>query len=928
MSLKEYKLSLEITKLISNVVRLLGKIGLFTTEILSSLMATAVTGLGIIVTVIGVIISISSWLDNLSDLKKGRDTCYYMYRRIRSLIEFTNPNEIIYKQLKAVTGWTEKTLLVMKQIISDRQKDLVMTKKLFVPAEFNSFILYQNIISWIDFNEAVMTANNGAYNDYIKFVSVTDYIDTHNIFEKDKARLEMIILDNNVDIMAKFLLSIETLIKELEDRQKDVNLTQWTKKDISNVLEYAKLLKSIFTENGELYNNLKSQLVPKSDDIASLMLSIFRFIDYGYAIDECGYNNLSTIYSQDDIFGGQDITTYLQNFAGFEWILNILSPYMIDYGISIFNDIYIDKYKTEIKKSFEKNPNLYSEDFYNKIQEQLKSFDYLQNNFYQYNCLLQILEYFINKDYHKINSVMTTYLTYKENSDQIKAQKPEIENYITFNYDNIYNYLLSQKQNQTYNKYFEISNLFNDKQTYNIDVGSAWLETNTYHWSDVGQWGSDISLKREYTLKQLLELPYSTEEYFLKEILSNKKFFKVIFVNAFQIKNSRGYCGSLEDLADVLFNNGFNDINKLKDNNLCLNFILKATRNQYIPILNLKNYGTFYFNIDDYKTAIEKTIKNEYPYYLNYSLTSSSNKYSSKDLYYKLKDTGLYTLLYNSYLDTFGKYGFDKINAKREEVFNDLLSQDIKLVYGEIIEPIVAHLSFFEITNSNFTAIFKDQLTDKYKQKLFNLFIKCLTLLKSNFGKYVYKNDSEQVKPLILPYYNLIGKNLYFEGFIKPIDILEKGYNRTDISDLFYALNAVSFDTLFDYAEGNFYKELMQIEQSYELRADNYEIVTKYKQIQDYLLSKMEKLTDNYSKQDLINSFNQEMIEQEIFENDRLIKEGVIVNIKPNIENEKIANKVQQEISETNILIDKKILKKYTIYGLLGFSILQNLRRK
>lgn len=872
MATKDYKLALDVSKLVTNIVQLLGKIGVFTGKIFTAIMSSFVSGVGIVFGIIGVIIAIGDWLKNLDDLKSGRDTCYGMYRRIRSLLEFTNPNEICYKHFSSLTSWTEKTLLTMREFLVNRQQDLVMNKKLFVPADFNSFILYQNILSWIDLNEAIITANNGAYCDYIEFVSLRDYIDTNKVFEQDKARVEILILDNNVDILTKFLLALETLKNELLERFKDKNLTDWTKQDISYCLENTNNLLSIFNQDGELYHNLKSQIQPQSDDIASIMLSIFRYLDYGYGLEVCGYDNLKSLYSQDEILSGLPIDNYVSNDVGFEWILNILRPYMVDYGIIIFNDIYIKEYKSEIEYNYVKNPKLYNEKLYNDIIENINGLKILSDNYYQYNVLLQSLKYFFNKDYLKINSTMVTYFGY--NNDEIVKKIPDIKTYVTCNYKDIYNYILSLKQEGLYQDYFKNSLMFNDKQSYYIETGSAFLDKNTYNWDNGSRHYDHDHLKLEYSLKELLDLPYTTQEYF-ESLLKNKNYFRVIFVNAFQAKNTKRQCGLLSDIANDLFNKGFNTIEKLKT-------VTDQTSSLRVEFFKYSNrYNDWLPNI--------------------------VNKY------------GFYNLMYNSYLETFGTYGFDKLNQKREEIFNNLLNQDIELV-NYIIREYTAQLSDFEIKYNDYSSIFSNQTTGKDNQKIFNLATEALKLERSNFGKYAFE------KILVLPNYIFDRGTLYFNGFIQPVDILKASYKRTEITDLFYALNQVSFDKLFEYADGNFFTKLMLIDEAYSLRADNYELTAKYEFIIDKLKQKADLHNLHFTKDDLINSFKQETIEDEIAYNQNLIDSGIVFE-KSSKENELIASQVNQKQAQSNILVDKKLLKKYTLYGILGLGLVKIFRR-
>lgn len=879
MATQDYKLALDVSKLITNIVQLLGKIGVFTGKIFTAIMSSFVSGVGIVLGVIGVIIAIGDWLKNLDDLKKGRDTCYGMYRRIRSLLEFTNPNEICYKHFSSLTSWTEKTLLTMREFLVNRQQDIVMNKKLFVPADFNSFILYQNILSWIDLNEAIITANNGAYCDYIEFVSLRDYIDTNKVFEQDKARLEILILDNNVDILTKFLLALETLKNELLQRFKDKNLTDWTKQDISYCLENTNNLLSIFNQDGELYHNLKSQIQPQSDDIASIMLSIFRYLDYGYGLEVCGYDNLKSLYSQDEILSGLPIDNYVSNDVGFEWILDLLRPYMVDYGIIIFNDIYIKEYKSEIEYNYLKNPKLYNEKLYNDIIENIDGLKILSDNYYQYNVLLQSLKYFFNKDYLKINSTMVTYYGYNSNNE-IVTKIPDIKTYVTFNYKDIYNYILSLKQTNLYDKYFELSELFKFNQSKTFDLCGGWLEDNTYHFSTAGWYDKGRTDKRTYTFKELLNFPYTTEEYF-KQVLNNRNLFALVFVNAFQVQNSRYNCGYLRDTANRLFDNGYN-LKKINE-----------TQN----IINICKNDNRYYGL-----AL-------------YGYTNKQNKFIDE----VIREKGLYQLMWESYLETYGRYGFDIINSYRDKLFKDLLNQDIELV-NYIIREYTAQLSDFEIKYNDYSSIFADQTTGKDNQKIFNLSTEALKLERSNFGKYAFE------KILVLPNYIFDNGTLYFNGFIQPIDILKASYKRTEITDLFYALNQVSFDKLFEYADGNFFTKLMLIDEAYSLRADNYELIAKYEFIIDKLKEKSDLHNLHFTKDDLINSFKQETIEDEISYNQNLIDSGIVFE-KSSKENELIASQVNQKQAEQNIFVDKKLLKKYTLYGILGLGLVKIFRR-
>ena len=452
----------------------------------------------------------------------------------------------------------------------------------------------------------------------------------------------------------------------------------------------------------------------------------------------------------------------------------------------------------------------------------------------------------------------------------------------------------------------------------------------------------------------MLDYPYTTEEYFEK-ILKSRELFPVLFVNAFQKQNTRFYCGYLRDLATALFNNGFN-FEKLDNNNSIIDFIIDTG---YLFRLYTKDNNLISSRNYNYKNTLLSYInKNSY----FYTLKTSSNKYSAIDCYKILKNKGLKQILWESYLETYGKYGFDIINAKREEVFNNLLQQDLEVLRVILLE-LKAFTVDFEIENADYSSIFSDYTVNKYDLELFEIMKQALSLLKSNYGKY-QKFDMTIIKPL----YNYQNNVLYFYGLFRPFDILVQSYNRTSgISDIYYLLNQISFDTLFEYAQGNFFSKLLQIDNALELKPEKYTLVAKYQDIITNLENSLLSKAKQVDKQQFISSFNQETVEKELYENqkylDTLPKQPVVTqsveepieqpieepveqiveqpvveqpvsdllvedkNNQIQYQTELIASQYQQQQSQKQIIVDKKLLKKYTLYGILGLGVFKILRR-
>lgn len=946
MATQDNKMALSISEVVIDIVQLLGQVGIFSATLMTATIGLMVTGLGSVIGIFSLILSINDWLNGLDDLKKGRDVSYGSYRRIRTLEEFTDPNNICYQLFSNLTEIAQKSLLDIKQYLENNQKNILMSKKLFIPADFNSFILYQTILSWVDLNEAIITANDGAYTDYIEFVHISDYIDTNNIFEQDCVRLKELILENNVDVLVIFLNALESLDKELLLRSKNTDLTDFTKTDILYLYNKTQILLSIFKEGGQLYNNLKQELIPQSYDVATLMISIFRYLDYGYALANNNTQILQNLYQDDEFISGISIDSYVANQAGFEWILEILKSYSVDFGIILFNTIYIEKYKKEIEYRFNKDSSKYSEGFYKSILEYIKNFEIKSNQFYNYFCLENTIKYFYLKGYNTINQEMITYKSY-DDKGYIIDKIPQFDTYVTFNYKNIYDYIFNFKDTGLYNQYFLNSKLLNNNQTYNFSLCSAWLEDNTYHFDTGLSWRDKGRMQKyQYSFKEMLDYPYTTEEYF-EQILKSRELFAVLFVNAFQKQNTRYYCGYLRDLANILFNNGFN-YDKLDDNNAIIDMIIRSKKLFEVRYINgiISN--------SNYKSVFLALVNNTLKYQQNYTFKSFSNRYTGIDCYKILEQKGLKQILWESYLETYGSYGFDIINAKREEVFNNLLQQDLEVLRVILLE-LKAFTVDFEIENADYSSIFSDYTVNKYDLKLFEIMKQALSLLKSNYGKY-QKFDMTIIKPL----YNYQNNVLYFYGLFRPFDILVQSYNRTSgISDIYYLLNQISFDTLFEYSQGNFFSKLLQIDNALELKPEKYTLVAKYQDIITTLENSLLSKAKQVDKQQFISSFNQETIEKELYENQKyldtlpkqlvvaqpveqpVVEEPVEQPVEQNVsdllvedknnqiqyQTELIASQYQQQQSQKQIIVDKKLLKKYTLYGILGLGIFKILRR-
>ena len=117
-------------------------------------------------------------------------SCFNSYRRIYKLCNWANTNEVIYQNFNSVLDFAKEEILKIKdEFINSEYYKTNMRRKIFVGADFNSFVLFNNIITFIQSKQELSTAKDGVYNEYIDFCSIEDYIDTHEIIKQDLARI-------------------------------------------------------------------------------------------------------------------------------------------------------------------------------------------------------------------------------------------------------------------------------------------------------------------------------------------------------------------------------------------------------------------------------------------------------------------------------------------------------------------------------------------------------------------------------------------------------------------------------------------------------------------------------------------------------------------------------------------------------------------
>lgn len=904
------------------ILPILKKISSKVFEAIIGCVSTILSGVGFIISIVELIFSIDSYFNALSDLKKARNLCYGMYRRIKMLIK-ADANELCYKQISNLLNNAQNHLENLANRVKQNDKNVIeMEKKYFVPCEFNSFVLTTNILSWIDTNQIMLTVRNGSISDYVKFVSIIDYIDTKKVFEQDKVRIKTFIFENNVDMLNIFALNLEYLQNEIQDRlNKKQSLTDFTINDLKFIKAKTSELLSLFSD--ELLHNLQEQNNSISKDVVSLFSSIYRYLDFGYVMKNTYLDTYTSFIH--NVYCKQNIEEYCKNFP--EYPIYLFQNYFTYFGNVMYNNIYISNYQKQILQTLEQNISLYSKELVNQI----KGFFEYSNNIEKEYLNILFLENFINEFISgKIYEFENFYSgTYKIEDEKLKLHYCQTE-YTPFKIneviektikDNSFNLeIKSLPETLYFGKYdkikFESSEFIKNYVPFSAAINSI------KEFSIVGTYSGDWWDSRSDSLYNF-DLSYSTSDNF-QTLKTKYDFARGQYINTYY-----NYSCTKEQITFIKKGNraviNKNVYENIKSN---IDFYNSVSTNRNYNIKTdviefIKKYPTFddyYYSLFITKSGFMLSLLSFVSHFSGSGMTDGEARFRSalclpdgfgNDRFNEAKQQGRNYYFYdrNWYEALKNHLQFGQYKQQVIDLFSPYTYwQQRKEIYDKIqtdLQNLTAYkneLSYLilqpEIANPEYNAILSQVETTRDNQYIFNLFKEVINLLKSNIGFY------QKTKQINFPCYKTDGYNVWIVSYVNIYDILNRAYNRTGLTSMFYLLNKKSLDKLFEYASGNFQNKIDMYNYYKQITPDYTEIIIKYQKGIELIENNFLKRIKSVNIDTIYESMQDELITKEVSENEKVIK---------NIE------------QKTNNTIDSDKLISYTMYGLIGTLIYKKL---
>ena len=306
-------------------------------------------------------------------LKKTYLSCFNSYRRIYKLCNWADTNELVYKNFNSVLDFAKNEILKIKDdFINSEYYKTDMRRKIFIGADFNSFVLFNNVITFIQSKQELSTAKGGVYNDYIDFCSIEDYIDTHEIIKQDLARIEYFILQNDLKSLKDYVISVDFLTGYFDTYKLNSFLTSDVRKDIDFVLKCVNKIKSAIGQQGLLDLKTENQQFKNVRNPQELFNSIYSYLIYANAMRNSPFTVCKTLLNPQ-YYSSQNIYEYVSAFS--EYPVYLFSNWFFYFGNIMFNDIYIEKYKTELISAYNLNKSLYTKEFFDDLVKDIDTYN-------------------------------------------------------------------------------------------------------------------------------------------------------------------------------------------------------------------------------------------------------------------------------------------------------------------------------------------------------------------------------------------------------------------------------------------------------------------------------------------------------------------------------------------------------------------------
>ena len=915
--------------------------------------------------------------DMAKELKKTYMSCFNSYRRIYKLCNWTDTNELIYKNFNSVLDFAKQQIQQIKDdFINSEYYKTNMRRKIFVGADFNSLVLFNNVITFIQSKQELSTVKDGVYNDYIDFCSIEDYIDTHEVLQQDLARIEYFILQNDLKALKDFVISIDFLTGYFDTYKLNKNLTSDVRKDIDFVLTCISKIKSAIGQQGLIDLKSENQEFKNVRNPEELFNSIYSYLIYANVMRNSPFTVCKTLLNPE-YYSSQNIYEYVSAFS--EYPVYLFSNWYFYFGNIMFNDVYIEKYKTELVSAYNSNKSLYDQNFYQDLLNDIYKFNDFKICLIWLYSIKEFLQNIYDRKYLQYSPYFATSFTQTGISEDGKT---------------LYNYYLPSNEYAFDNVQSLIKRFINSMKTYGYDrdkfsslLDNFWLFTNydksimNLPFIDVMGATSSIRGKWQLALKpfgsfgsidnninNIKGMIYNTDWngnitriYKKERVLYNDNY---IFVNS-----QNNYVGDKERLfnpsyvrsvrtdgkwafTDNIYPVDINTLEYLSDSSSPTDFYyrhLKATKDPFELLAYLvldfdrgddwTKWSECFFEIGYiliHSQKIRDLFFNDY----KFPLTQNKNTYvksvldfvngkrsdiifwwgdglSSIDMWTMVNDCLNHSPYRNKMIDIYNTWK----NAYNE--YKNKVNTDIKFAQDLINEQIASY-DFVLDKYPQFDSSLSYSYTGKYDVYLWNIYKLARDLGKNN------KSYLTNIERHLVPVYKLKDGYIQLETYYPPMFILLGAKDDTDLSQSYYLINQEALNHLFDIGNEKFEEKIKEYKDLVSLTIQPEIAVIDHKQIIDdisqnikkmYSLNKDEMIDLLGSQEDefimIQNLLNQEILEKAINNN---VVSPEVVNIAET--NKSLADKTQNEINANTRVLDKNKIIKYAMVSGLLFILL------
>jgi len=921
--------------------------------------------------------------ESLAKLKKQYMTCYNSYRRIKKLCVWCDTNEIVYTGIKRVINGCQEKCVDMINFLTEHEKDLnnIMQRKIFVGADFNSFVLFTNIITFIQSEQDLSTTRDGVYNDYIDFCSIEDYIDTYEIMKQDKCRIEYYILQGDTYGLKNFTIALDYLNGFFSTYKLKENLTPQVKSDIEYVIKCINELNNTIGTQNLINLQKENEKFIDSRNTEELFDSIYSYLVYSESMKNSPFQVCDTLLNKH-YYRDTNIYEYVSAFN--EYPVFLFSKWFFYFGNIMYNDIYIENYKNEMIDSYNKDKSLYDYTFMKDLTDNINTFNDYKIILLWLFAIREFLQNVLDRTYENYSSVYATSFT----QTAIDKDGKTLYNYYVPN--NEYKFKDLQRLIKNFVNYMKKYGYNKEKFSYLLD--NFWLLNNydipiTVNFlslacidSLMGKWDlggilgkfSDINDNiynllntRSYTYKYTTKNIYGQTEnktgytkYDSSKLNSDFNVFKTMY-NNYSNKDllSNGflngaYIRSVRDDGKFAFGktqdmslNTIKYLGRAKDIGDFYYRILKSTKDiRYLYAYMVlifddrwsNQWGGSFFEV---AYLLGKSQKLRDLFFNGYEFKTTHNreeylkslwefvKGNRQDIIFYWADSWCPNINMHTFADDMVKQSVYK--AKLESLYNDFkakyndivgaINYDIKFATNMINEQIANFESILD-KYVKYDSSLSYAYTDKNNTYLWNLYKTARDLGVNNKG-YI-----TNIPKHLVPVYRLTEDGtINLETYYPPMFILLTAQDDTNLSQAYYLYNKTAINSLFNIGNEKFNEKVNEFKDLVNLTIQPIEININHDKILQELKNEIEK-SYNLSYDELIDRVGtqeDEYILMENLTNTEILKEQ---NMSVNKNNELLAQQTQDSINKTKSILDNKKVMKYTILGGVGFIIAKFLK--